>query len=131
MSLQIGHHTVTVGSERQKMPSASVKLTKRAVDDALPKAKRYEIWDGEIRGLGLRVEASGTKTYILRYRPRNIGPGAPKRFISLGRHGAITPDEARTRARAALGAGAEVHSPRSRQCLWRNIQTAASRHGHS
>jgi len=93
------------------MPSASVKLTKRAVDDALPKAKRYEIWDGEIRGLGLRVEASGTKTYILRYRPRNIGPGAPKRFISLGRHGAITPDEARTRARAALGAVAAGKDP--------------------
>jgi len=93
------------------MATASIKLTKRVVDDAIPKAKRYEIWDGETRGLGLRVEASGTKTYILRYRPRNIGPGAPKRFISLGRHGAITPDEARTRARSALGAVAAGRDP--------------------
>ena len=38
-------------------------------------------------------------------------PGAPKRFISLGRHGAITPDEARTRARAALGAVAAGQDP--------------------
>jgi hypothetical protein len=30
-----------------------------------------------------------------------------------------------------LGAGAKVHHPLSRQCLRRNIQTAASRHGHS
>ena len=30
-----------------------------------------------------------------------------------------------------LGAGAEVHHPRSRQRLRRDIQTAASRHGHS
>ena len=93
------------------MASTSVKLTKRVVDDAIPKAKRYEIWDGETRGLGFRVEASGTKTYILRYRPRNIGPGAPKRFISLGRHGAITPDEARTRARSTLGAVAAGRDP--------------------
>ena len=28
------------------MATASIKLTKRVVDDALPKAKRYEIWDG-------------------------------------------------------------------------------------
>jgi integrase len=93
------------------MPSQSVKLTKRVVDEASPKAKRYEIWDGETRGLGLRVEASGTKTYILRYRPRNLGPGAPRRFLLLGRHGAITPDEARTRARATLGAVAAGQDP--------------------
>ena len=32
-----------------------------------------------------------------------------------------------------LGAGAELHPPRSRQCLWRNIEKTgqASRHGHS
>jgi len=93
------------------MRSQTAKFTKRVVDDAAPKAKRYEIWDGETRGLGLRVEASGTKTYILRYRPRNHGPGAPKRFVSLGRHGSITPDEARTRARAMLGAVAAGQDP--------------------
>ncbi len=68
MSYSIGHHTVAIvkGRNDKNMPSAAVKLTKRVVDDALPKAKRYEIWDGGIRGLGLGVEATGTKTYILR-----------------------------------------------------------------
>jgi len=86
------------------MAEASCKLTKRVVDAALPKVERYSIWDSQLRGFGLRVAPSGTKTYILRYRPRNAGPSAPKRFVVLGRHGAITPDEARTRASTTLGA---------------------------
>jgi hypothetical protein len=86
-----------------EMAEASVKLTKRAVDGAAPKSVRYLLWDTELKGFGLRVAETGTKTYIVRYRPRGIGPGAPKRFVVLGRHGSITPDEARSRAKTLLG----------------------------
>ena len=81
------------------MPDSSTKLTKRAVDAAVPKPGRYTVWDSELKGFGLRVAESGTKTYFVRYRPRGLGPGAPKRFVVLGRHGVIIPDEARDRAR--------------------------------
>lgn len=45
---------------KSKMAEASVKLTKRAVDNAEPKAARYQLWDTELKGFGLRVAESGT-----------------------------------------------------------------------
>ena len=93
------------------MPPSLSKLTKRTVDGAAPRPGRYFVWDTELRGFGLRVAESGTKTYIVRYRPRGIGRGAPKRFVVLGRHGPITPDEARSKAKALLGAVASGQDP--------------------
>lgn len=93
------------------MPPSNPKLTKRTVDGAAPRPGRYVVWDAELRGFGLRVAESGTKTYIVRYRPRGLGRGAPKRFVVLGRHGPLTPDEARARAKAVLGAVAAGQDP--------------------
>jgi integrase len=93
------------------MAQATAKLTKRTIDNAAPGAGRYFVWDSELKGFALRVAESGTKTYVVRYRPRGIGPGAPKRFVVLGRHGAITPDQARDRAKALLGAVAAGQDP--------------------
>ncbi len=76
-----------------------------------PKAGRYTLWDTELKGFGLRVAESGTKTYILRYRPRVAGRPRPRRFMVLGRHGVITPDEARAQAKAILGAVAAGQDP--------------------
>jgi hypothetical protein len=95
------------------MAQSSAKLTKRAGDSATPCSGRYFVWDTELKGFGLRVAESGTKTYVVRYRPRGIGPAAPKRFVVVGRHGAVTPDEARTRAKAILGEVAAGRDPAS------------------
>lgn len=83
------------------MPSI-VKLTKRVVDATVCSQRRQIIWDNELRGFGLRVEASGTKTYLVRYRPREFGAKSPKRFMVIGRHGPLTPEDARQRARQIL-----------------------------
>ena len=93
------------------MPPSKTKLTKRVVDGATPRPGRYFVWDAELKGFALRVAESGTKTYIVRYRPRGLGHGAPKRFVVLGRHGPITPDEARASAKAILGAVAGGQDP--------------------
>lgn len=93
------------------MAAGSTKLTKRTVDNASPREGRYVLWDSELKGFALRVAPSGTKTYIIRYRPRGLGGKAPKRFVVLGRHGPLTPDEARTRAKALLGAVAAGQDP--------------------
>jgi hypothetical protein len=93
------------------VPSSAVKLTKRVVDNAAPRTARYVIWDAEIKGFGLRVSERGTKTYILRYRPKGVGPAAPRRFVVLGRHGVLTPDQARAQARTVLGAVAGGKDP--------------------
>ena len=79
-------------------------LTKRVVD-----AARYSgtgrsqciLWDGELRGFGLRVQPTGRKSWIVFYRTA----GGTKRLTSLGHYPDLTPDLAR---RAALRALADV-----------------------
>jgi integrase len=69
------------------------------------------LWDIELKGFGLRVEPSGVKSFIARYRAGAGGRTAPKRFVSIGRYGALTPDDARRRAREILGAVANGQDP--------------------
>ena len=70
------------------MSHSSVKLTKRAIDAAPAGAARRIIWDTELRGFGVRIETSGTKTFLIRYRPKGNGRNGPKRFVTIGRYGA-------------------------------------------
>jgi integrase len=88
------------------------KLTKRAVDAAKPTDKRYEIWDSELAGFGLRIEPkpSGKKTFFVRYR---VGGGrkAIRRSMTIGTYGAVTPEKARGEAKKILGQSANGHDP--------------------
>jgi hypothetical protein len=70
------------------------KITKRTVDAAQPRAGRYTIWDTDIKGFGLLVLPSGVKSYLYRYRT----PEGEDRRPTIGKHGALTPDEARAKA---------------------------------
>jgi integrase len=90
---------------------AAVRITKRTIDAAAPGASRYELWDADLKGFGLRVEPSGAKSFIVRYRAGAGGRSAPKRFVSLGRYGHLTPEEARRMAREVLGAAAQGEDP--------------------
>jgi len=74
------------------------KLTKRTVDSCGPGATRYTVWDAELKGFGVRVAPTGVKSYVARYR-KGGGRTGILRQITLGRHGVITPDEARALAR--------------------------------
>ncbi|MDT8329377.1 MAG: Arm DNA-binding domain-containing protein, partial [Roseovarius sp.] len=74
------------------------KLTKRRVDGFDIRAKAYFEWDSEIMGFGVRVLPSGTKTYQVQYRK-----GGRTRRASIGRHGNITADQARNRAKEIMG----------------------------
>jgi integrase len=88
----------------------TIRLTKRAVDAATTRASRYVLWDDELRGFGLRIEPSGTKTYLVRYR-RGGGRSAPLRQMVIGRHSVLTPDEARKEARIQLARVAQGDDP--------------------
>jgi len=93
------------------MASAGKKLTKRTIDAMVPAASRVVLWDMELRGFGLRVEPSGAKTFILRYRPKGSGASGTKQFVTIGRYGVLTPEEARTRAKEILGEVANGRDP--------------------
>jgi integrase len=74
------------------------KLTKRSVESFQAKAKSYFEWDSEIMGFGVRIMPSGTKTYQVQYRK-----GGRTRRASIGRHGNITAEQARGRAKEIMG----------------------------
>jgi integrase len=82
------------------------RITKRVVDSAAPEAKDYVLWDNELPGFGLRVYASGKKSYLIQYRHN----GQSRRF-SLGLSGPLTPEEARKQAKIHLGKVADGANP--------------------
>jgi len=91
--------------------SNAVRLTKRVVDQAPPLEKRTFLWDAELKGFGVQIEPTGTKSYVLRYRPKGLGRDGEKRFTRLGRHGELTTDQARDLAKSILGRVAAGEDP--------------------
>ncbi len=89
---------LAVPSKTPSMP----KLTKRAVDAAMPDPERERwLYDEDLKGFALRVSRTGVKTYVVQYRAGR-GRTAPKRTMTLGKHGALTPDQARQDAKKVL-----------------------------
>jgi integrase len=78
----------------------SAKLSQKAVDNAAPKSQRYIVWDTDIPSFGVRVEPSGSRSYLIRYRVK----GSPQKQLSLGKHPVVTYGEARKRAYEVLSA---------------------------
>lgn len=79
------------------------KLTPRAVESAKPQVKPYEVHDGDLAGLLLRVQPSGVKSFVVTW-------GRGKRR-TLGRYPVMTVAGARTAALAALSESAEHGAP--------------------
>lgn len=97
------------------------RLTKRIVDSAVPGEKDQFLWDTDLRGFGLRIKPSGTKSYVLQYRTLH---GRTRR-MSLGRHGVLTPEEARQRARLLLADVAKGGDPAQERATERKALTVA------
>ena len=88
-----------------------VLLTKRVVDASVPRNDRYYVWDSLLPGFGLRVEKSGAKTFIVRYRAEGGGRTAAQRLVTVGRFGPLTPEQARKQAKTILGSVANGEDP--------------------
>jgi hypothetical protein len=91
------------------------KITKDTIDRLHPGDRDLFLWDTELHGFGLKVTPSGKKVYIVQYQLG--GRGSPTRRVTLGVHGALTPDQARRQAKQALGkvaAGIDVAEERQR-----------------
>jgi len=81
------------------------KISKRTVDALKPGAI---LADTEVKGFTARRLASGTLTYGFRYRDKTSGQA---RWLALGLHGNITPEEARALAKKYAGAVADRRDP--------------------
>lgn len=73
------------------------KITKRLIDAIEPIHKDQFVWDDLLPGYGLKVTPSGRKVFIVQYRI-----GRRSRRLTLGTLGALTADQARIHAQAAL-----------------------------
>src|SRR3984957_19420810 len=98
------------------------KLTKRVVDDTDP-GSGWEVfaWDSELRGFGLRVKPTGVKSYLVQYR--NVD-GRTRRLV-LGKHGVLTPEQARRLAVQKLAAAAKGDDPSAERHAARAGMTVA------
>ena len=81
---------------------AVARLTKRTADTYGPTAKAYVVYDRDLTGFGLRVLPSGTKTWIVEYRPGTGGRKVFKRRMKIDLASRMTPDEARAQAKDIL-----------------------------
>jgi integrase len=101
------------------------KLTKRTVDAAgVPASGETFLWDDDLRGFGLRVYASGRRSFVVQYRLRG-GRGGRTRRIVLGEYGKMTPDEARRRAVQVLAAVDDGRDPAAERDEARSALTVA------
>ena len=86
----------------------SKPITDLAVRKARPKEKRYDLYDAALRGFGVRVSMSGSKTWFVMRRVN----GRMVRY-SLGRYPEYSLTEARAAAATALKQMTEGDHPRA------------------
>ncbi len=79
---------------------ATTKLTKTIIDELTYDAdggKTQYAWDSTVQGFGIRIYPSGKKSFVISYRI-----DGKKCFMTLGRYGVLTLDNARKQAKVEL-----------------------------
>ena len=106
-----------------------IKISKSTVDAVRPSLREEVYWDDRLPGFGLKVTPAGAKVYLYRYRIAPSGQAyktAPQK-ITIGRHGPLTPDQARHQARELAGLVAKGADPRELAVAALEAKDAASR----
>lgn len=101
-----------------------MKLTKAMIDSLVfegkdPKAKDIR-WDERVPGFGLRVWPSGVKTFVFKYRCQGR-----QRYLTLGKYGALTPDQAVKMAAVRHASVLQGEDPLAERQRARNGETVA------
>lgn len=95
------------------------KLTKRTIDATEAGNRDVFVWDDDLKGYGLKVTPAGKKVLVLQYRM-----GRRSRRLTLGSYGAVTADQGRALAQAALRKIARGDDPMTERDAKRAEQTA-------
>lgn len=109
---------------------SGISITKRTVDAVKPAPKDQFIWDDVISGFGLKVTPAGGKTYVYQYRIARPGLAdrTPPRRYTIGKHGNLTPDEARMRAKELAAYVERGVDPRQQDLDHHAARDEAERH---
>ena len=75
-----------------------IKLTKRSVESLTAAAAPVVWYDDKLAGFGVRVMPSGRRSYFVQYRNKHHR----SRWFTIGAHGKVTADAARTMAQRIL-----------------------------
>jgi integrase len=105
---------------------ARVRISKRTVDSIVPSEKAFVLYDTELTGFGVRVMPSGSKSWIVEYRPGSGGRGVRSVRLSLGSTTLLTPDEARRLARDKLADARRGEDPATKRANERGTPTLAT-----
>ena len=102
------NHSETSGPERYD-------LSLKKVVDRLPVPASGQVyyWDAALHGFACRVRASGSKTFVIRYRT----PGGRQRWFKIGRYGSVTAANAWAEAFEKLGTAPKEDPARDRERL--------------
>lgn len=95
------------------------RITKRLVEGIKPADRDLLQWDSELRGFGVRVKPSGVRSYLVQYRNQH----GRSRRLTIGTHGRLTAEEARTEARKLLADVARGCDPAEDRKTRRNALT--------
>src|SRR5271157_5341629 len=92
-------------AQQGKATGSKARITKRAVDELRSQAKSegrtLYLRDDELTGFGAVSTKAGACSYFVEYRLG--GRGTTQKRMTIGKHGALTPDEGRKRAKEELG----------------------------
>ena len=94
------------------------KLTKRLVDSLKPEASDVVHWDDALLGFGVRVRPTGRKSYIVKCRCRGR-----QIKMTIGTHGPITVEQARTKARGIIAEAKAGQDPSAEHSRMRKSPT--------
>lgn len=90
------------------------KISKRAVDAISPGGGDQFLWDEALKGFGLKVTSTGSKTYLIQYRMG--GREAATRRYTIGKHGSPwTAEQAREEAGRLLSLVSQGVDPQAQQ----------------
>jgi integrase len=96
------------------------RISKRTVDAlSCPVGKDREfLWDDAVGGFGVAAYPTGKKTYVVQYRR-----GGRSRRATIGDHGRLAPDEARSEAKKLLGSVEKGEDPIATRKAGRAVRT--------
>ncbi|MCK0197740.1 site-specific integrase [Ancylobacter sp. 6x-1] len=100
----------------------TIKLNRKNVAGLLPAARVVTYFDTDVPGLGLRIMPTGTRSWVLEYRPGAGGRGVAKRRIKIGGT-EMSPEDAKAAALDMLAAIRQGGDPAAERRAERAAET--------